>query len=131
MPSARSGAPHCAQNLALSGLTKLHPVHVATAAHSTPRRQTGSRVRKGESRRRGARLCDDRDDVCERGLIDVGEPLIDACGRSQRPQVAEAHFQPRTIIDAATRVADYIAGMTDRYALRIYEQLFLPQRWLL
>jgi dGTP triphosphohydrolase len=31
----------------------------------------------------------------------------------------------------ATHVADYIAGMTDRFALRAYEQLFLPQRWLL
>jgi dGTPase len=33
--------------------------------------------------------------------------------------------------DVATHVADYIAGMTDRFALRAYEQLFLPQRWLL
>jgi dGTPase len=33
--------------------------------------------------------------------------------------------------DLATRIADYIAGMTDRYALRVYEQLFLPQSWLL
>jgi dGTPase len=33
--------------------------------------------------------------------------------------------------DLPTRVADYIAGMTDRYALRAYEQLFLPQGWLL
>jgi len=33
--------------------------------------------------------------------------------------------------DTATRVADYIAGMTDRYALRDYERIFLPQRWLL
>ena len=33
--------------------------------------------------------------------------------------------------DVPTQVADYIAGMTDRYALRIYEQLFLPQGWLL
>jgi dGTPase len=33
--------------------------------------------------------------------------------------------------DLATRVADYIAGMTDRYALRTYERLFLPQGWLL
>jgi dGTPase len=31
----------------------------------------------------------------------------------------------------ATRVADHIAGMTDRFALRTYEQLFLPQGWLL
>ncbi|MBI3649160.1 MAG: deoxyguanosinetriphosphate triphosphohydrolase [Actinobacteria bacterium] len=33
--------------------------------------------------------------------------------------------------DLPTRVADYIAGMTDRYALRTYERLFLPQGWLL
>jgi dGTPase len=33
--------------------------------------------------------------------------------------------------DLPTRVADYIAGMTDRFALRTYERLFLPQRWLL
>jgi dGTPase len=28
-------------------------------------------------------------------------------------------------------VADYIAGMTDRFALRTYERIFLPQGWLL
>jgi len=33
--------------------------------------------------------------------------------------------------DLPTRIADYIAGMTDRFALRTYEQLFLPQGWLL
>lgn len=33
--------------------------------------------------------------------------------------------------DLPTRVADYISGMTDRFALRAYEQLFLPQGWLL
>jgi dGTPase len=32
--------------------------------------------------------------------------------------------------DLPTRVADYIAGMTDRYALRTYEQLFLPRGWV-
>jgi len=32
--------------------------------------------------------------------------------------------------DTPTRVADYIAGMTDRYALRTYEEIFLPQGWL-
>jgi dGTPase len=40
----------------------------------------------------------------------------------------EYHHAPG---DLPTRVADYIAGMTDRYALRVYEQLFLPQTWLL
>ncbi|MCJ7832249.1 MAG: deoxyguanosinetriphosphate triphosphohydrolase, partial [Actinobacteria bacterium] len=33
--------------------------------------------------------------------------------------------------DLPTRVADFVSGMTDRYALRVYEQLFLPQSWLL
>jgi dGTPase len=32
--------------------------------------------------------------------------------------------------DLPTRVADYIAGMTDRYAVTVYEQLFLPRGWL-
>ncbi len=41
---------------------------------------------------------------------------------------AEYHRAPG---DLPTRVADFIAGMTDRYALRMYEQLFLPQGWLL
>ena len=40
----------------------------------------------------------------------------------------EYHHAPG---DLPTRVADYIAGMTDRYALRAYEQLFLPRGWLL
>ena len=31
----------------------------------------------------------------------------------------------------ADRVADYIAGMTDRFALTTYERLFLPQGWML
>jgi dGTPase len=31
--------------------------------------------------------------------------------------------------DLPTRVADYIAGMTDRYAVTVYEQLFLPRGW--
>jgi dGTPase len=33
--------------------------------------------------------------------------------------------------DLPTRVADYIAGMTDRFALRTYEELFLPRAWML
>ena len=40
----------------------------------------------------------------------------------------EYHHAPG---DLPTRIADHIAGMTDRYALRVYEQLFLPRGWLL
>jgi len=31
--------------------------------------------------------------------------------------------------DDAARVADYIAGMTDRYAIRAYRELFVPREW--
>ncbi|MDL1966320.1 MAG: deoxyguanosinetriphosphate triphosphohydrolase, partial [Candidatus Desulfofervidus auxilii] len=27
-------------------------------------------------------------------------------------------------------VCDFIAGMTDRYALNLYQHLFLPKRWM-
>ena len=31
--------------------------------------------------------------------------------------------------DASRRVADYVASMTDRFAIELYEQLFVPQHW--
>jgi dGTPase len=31
--------------------------------------------------------------------------------------------------DLPVRVADYISGMTDRFALMTYERLFLPRGW--
>jgi dGTPase len=44
---------------------------------------------------------------------------------------ATEFLDPRTIeaegLDAATR--DFIAGMTDRYAVRLFEQLFIPKPW--
>jgi dGTPase len=46
----------------------------------------------------------------------------------QRP---DAFLDPRTVehegIDAATR--DFVAGMTDRYAVRLFEQLYIPKPW--
>jgi dGTPase len=30
---------------------------------------------------------------------------------------------------AEVAVADFLAGMTDRYAMNLYQQLFLPQPW--
>jgi len=40
-------------------------------------------------------------------------------------------LDPRTVdhdgLDAATR--DFIAGMTDRYAVRLFEQLYIPKPW--
>ncbi len=46
------------------------------------------------------------------------------------PEAVPAEYRA-TPDDLPTQVADYIAGMTDRFALRTYEQLFLPQDWLL
>ena len=31
--------------------------------------------------------------------------------------------------EAHRKVCDYIAGMTDRYALSIYKHIFLPEPW--
>ena len=31
----------------------------------------------------------------------------------------------------AQAVVDYVAGMTDRFAIREYERIFVPQKWLL
>ena len=44
----------------------------------------------------------------------------------------EAYLDARTLehegLDAAAR--DFIAGMTDRYAVNLYEQLFIPKPWV-
>jgi dGTPase len=48
----------------------------------------------------------------------------------EHPQELPAEYD-RAPGDLPTHVADHIAGMTDRYALRTYERLFLPQGWLL
>lgn len=32
--------------------------------------------------------------------------------------------------DLVQRVVDYVAGMTDRYAIREFERLFIPKKWL-
>jgi dGTPase len=44
---------------------------------------------------------------------------------------ADEFLDRRTIeqegLDAATR--DFLAGMTDRYAVRLFEQFFIPKPW--
>jgi dGTPase len=46
----------------------------------------------------------------------------------ERPQ---DFLEPTTVeaegLDAAAR--DFVAGMTDRYAVRLFEQLFIPKPW--
>jgi dGTPase len=47
------------------------------------------------------------------------------------PKILPPEFQARAGENKTRAIADYIAGMTDRYALRTFERLFLPQGWML
>ncbi len=47
-----------------------------------------------------------------------------------RPQALPADFQPQLSFDGMERtVCDYIAGMTDNYAVDKYTELFIPMGW--
>jgi dGTPase len=47
----------------------------------------------------------------------------------QRPEAfLDAGTITREGLDAAAR--DFLAGMTDRYAIRLYEDLFIPRPWV-
>jgi dGTPase len=48
-------------------------------------------------------------------------------GISWQPKTSENVWASDKI--AHRRVCDFIAGMTDRYALSLYEHIFLPQPW--
>ncbi|MES1209080.1 MAG: deoxyguanosinetriphosphate triphosphohydrolase, partial [Pseudomonadota bacterium] len=48
------------------------------------------------------------------------------------PDEFRAHHWPKGIPESdglSRAVGDFITGMTDRYALRVYEEYFLPRRW--
>lgn len=47
----------------------------------------------------------------------------------ENPAEMPVEFQPRSDDDLVQRVVDYVAGMTDRFAIRQYEQIFVPSRW--
>lgn len=48
----------------------------------------------------------------------------------QHPEALPADFRPQLDFDGMERtVCDYIAGMTDKYAMYKYEELFLPTAW--
>jgi dGTPase len=48
----------------------------------------------------------------------------------ESPDEMPQEFQPGGGEDLATKVCDYVAGMTDRYALMKYNQYFLPRSWM-
>lgn len=46
------------------------------------------------------------------------------------PEALPADFQPQLSFDGMERtVCDYIAGMTDNYAVDKYKEIFIPTGW--
>jgi len=48
----------------------------------------------------------------------------------ENPGGLPQEFQPITDDELPQRITDYIAGMTDRFAIRAYERLFVPRNWM-
>jgi dGTPase len=48
----------------------------------------------------------------------------------ERPEDIPADQRPATPAELPQAVTDYIAGMTDRFAIRTYEGVFLPKSWM-
>jgi dGTPase len=47
-------------------------------------------------------------------------------------QPPDEFLEPRTVVAEGLDVAatDFLAGMTDRFAVRLFEQLFIPKPWV-
>ena len=65
----------------------------------------------------------------------VEEPKSDGVVRAlfryyfEHPEALPGEYRPATPAELPQRVTDYIAGMTDRYAIGRYEDLFVPTSW--
>ncbi len=46
------------------------------------------------------------------------------------PEALPDDFRPGEPKDLPVRVCDYVAGMTDRYAVSTYEELYVPRPWM-
>jgi dGTPase len=46
------------------------------------------------------------------------------------PSELPADLRPSDDAALPQAVIDYVAGMTDRFAIRDFERLFVPQKWL-
>jgi dGTPase len=45
------------------------------------------------------------------------------------PERLPAEYRSRSNEDSPRRVADFVASMTDRYAIELYEATFVPHHW--
>lgn len=48
----------------------------------------------------------------------------------EHPEALADEFTPATSADIVPCVTDYVSGMTDRFALRQFENLFMPRNWM-
>jgi len=48
----------------------------------------------------------------------------------EHTELLPPEYRPKDDDELAVKICDYVAGMTDRYALMKYEQLFLPRSWM-
>lgn len=48
----------------------------------------------------------------------------------EKPELLPHEFQASDEAGLPVRVSDYIAGMTDRYAIKMYEEYFVPKVWM-
>lgn len=48
----------------------------------------------------------------------------------QNPEKLPKEFLPENNAEIPVRVCDYIAGMTDRFAIRKFEEIYVPQSWM-
>ena len=75
----------------------------------------------------GAELGPDESALFNEHLIDPGAPAAES------PEIPEAlpdDFQPQMSLEGMERtVCDYIAGMTDKYAVDKFTELFTPMGW--
>ena len=46
------------------------------------------------------------------------------------PDQMTAEFRPAPGDNVAEKVVDYVAGMTDRFAIKTYQTLFIPKAWM-
>jgi dGTPase len=69
------------------------------------------------------------------GELTKAERMLSALWRhfvEEQPETFRRQYWPDGLPESEPHeraVADFIAGMTDRYAMRLYESLFLPRRW--
>ncbi|MCL6471662.1 MAG: deoxyguanosinetriphosphate triphosphohydrolase [Firmicutes bacterium] len=48
----------------------------------------------------------------------------------EKPELLPPDFQPSGEEELPIKVCDYVAGMTDRYAIKAFEEYFVPQVWM-